>query len=102
MHKLADAASKIASGDFKVRIERLNSRERFDYFDVMIDDFNKMAEELGNIETLRVDFFSNVSHEIKTPIAVIQNSAELLKNENLSETNDKIGENIIFALSKKF
>ena len=92
MHKLADAASKIASGDFKVRIERLNSRERFDYFDVMIDDFNKMAEELGNIETLRVDFFSNVSHEIKTPIAVIQNSAELLKNENLSD--DKRKENI--------
>ncbi len=85
MIRLADAAAKIAKGDFSVRVEPINEREKFDYLDYMIEDFNKMALELGSIETLRVDFFSNVSHEIKTPIAVIQNSAEMLKKPELSE-----------------
>ena len=85
MQRLAEAAAKIAAGDFSVRIDPISERENRDYLDAMIDDFNKMAEELGSIETLRVDFISNVSHEIKTPIAVIQNSAEMLKLSTLSD-----------------
>ena len=85
MHKLADAAAKIAEGDFSVRVDLQGKPDKLDYLDVMISNFNKMTEELSSIETLRVDFFSNVSHEIKTPIAVIQNSSELLKRNDLPE-----------------
>jgi signal transduction histidine kinase len=84
MRKLSKAASKIAKGDFTVRIAPLRKDEKKDYVEVMFDDFNTMAHELQSIETMKADFIANVSHEIKTPLAVIQSYAAVLHNDELS------------------
>ncbi len=101
MQKLAQATAKVAQGDFSVYVPPLHTADKLDYLDVMLMDFNTMVEELGSIETLKTDFFSNVSHEMKTPLAVIQNYAQLLQKGSLSDEQRKEYAESILESTKK-
>lgn len=83
--RITEAAEKIIQGDFTVRIPPQRKIGTDDTFNRIIACFNKMAEELGSIETLRTDFVANVSHEMKTPLSVMQNYGTLLQTPDLSE-----------------
>lgn len=77
------AAERIMKGEFSIRIKPFSGICNADGFDTIIEYFNKMAEELSGIETLRTDFIANVSHELKTPLAVIQNYGTMLQAPDL-------------------
>ena len=101
IRRLSKAARKVAEGDFSVYIEPINPPEKYDFRDVMYEDFNKMVEELGSIETLTNDFIANVSHEIKTPISIIQNYASALEKEELTDAErEEYSHTIIMATRK--
>ena len=83
--RITQAAEKIMQGDFSVRIKPQSKFGADDSFNEVIECFNKLAEELGSVETLRTDFITNVSHEMKTPLAVMQNYGTLLQTADLSD-----------------
>ncbi len=83
--KIVAAAEQIAKGNYSVRIEPLNGLNRTDGLERIVDCYNTMAEELSSVETLQTDFIANVSHELKTPLAVIQNYGTLLQSPDISE-----------------
>lgn len=78
---ISRAMTKVAKGDFSIR---LNYDGRTEELSEMSANFNSMAHELGNIETLRSDFVVTVSHEFKTPLASIEGYATILQNPELN------------------
>lgn len=97
---IVEATEKMVEGDFSVRIEKPDYAGSDD-FEEIINSFNKMAEELSGVEALRGDFISNVSHEMKTPLSVIQNYAKLLSNPDITEEERREYAEIIKQSSKR-
>lgn len=101
MNELSKAAEQVAKGDFSVYLKPVHRYDKKDYVDYMFEDFNQMVEELSSIETLKNDFISDVSHEIKTPLAVIQNYITALQNQELSDEKRKEYMETIFTSTQK-
>jgi len=87
---IAEAAGKIIAGDFSVRVTPPTRFGIDEHFREIVDCFNQMAQELSGVETLRTDFISNVSHEMKTPLAAISNYGILLQEPGLAD-EERIG-----------
>ena len=81
---ITDATEKIMQGDFSVRVPPMKG-SGMEGFNQIAMAINQMAEELSSVETLRTDFIANVSHEMKTPLAVMQNYGTLLQAPDLSD-----------------
>ncbi|MDO4519829.1 MAG: HAMP domain-containing sensor histidine kinase [Eubacteriales bacterium] len=97
IEELTQLSQKMADLDFEAKYESCTGNE----IDVLGESFNKMSKELKmtiselkaanlelqrdiddkiKIDQMRKEFLDSVSHELKTPIAVIQGYAEGLKD----------------------
>ena len=81
---ITQATEQIMQGDFSVRVKPMHGAgmEGFNQIGMAI---NAMAKELAGTETLRTDFIANVSHELKTPLAVMGNYATMLQRPGITE-----------------
>ena len=82
--KITDTTEKIMQGDFTARVPAMHG-SALEGFDRIGSAINQMAQELSGVETLRTDFIANVSHEMKTPLAVMQNYGTLLQQPDLED-----------------
>lgn len=99
--RILSAAEKIMQGDLSARVQLPKRIDTMSDFNIVIDYFNRMAEELSGMETLRTDFIANVSHELKTPLSVIQNYATMLAQPNLPEEKRREYAGSIAAASRR-
>lgn len=79
--RLSTASKEVAKGNFDIEVAIKSSDE----IGELTSDFNLMTKELKNIDFLRKDFVSNVSHEFKTPITAIKGFAKLIRDGELAD-----------------
>ncbi|URN96292.1 MAG: HAMP domain-containing histidine kinase [Candidatus Pristimantibacillus lignocellulolyticus] len=93
------ALRKVASGDFNVSLDfSVNQRSELTQ---LVDHFNHMTKQLQQMEDLRQEFISNVSHEIQSPLTSIVGFAQALQHNNLSTEESSHYLNIIETESRR-
>ena len=85
VRQIMNALDLVMQGDFTVRIAPVKEFAGETGFNEIINAINAMTAELQGTETLRTDFIANVSHELKTPLAVMGNYATMLQQPGISE-----------------
>ncbi len=74
---LTEGTRAIAEGKFFYRLDT----SRNDEFSQLAKDFNTMTQRLNELDELKKDFVSHVSHELKAPLASMQETIHLLLDE---------------------
>ncbi|MFM1652102.1 sensor histidine kinase [Brevibacillus sp. B_LB10_24] len=82
-----DALRRIAKGDFNVKVQVDQGRN--DPFSQLAESINHMAVQLSELEQMRQEFISNVSHEIQSPLTSISGFALALQNDELTPEERK-------------
>lgn len=99
--RILDATERIARGDFKARVEIEHTHDKYNEFDVIAENLNAMAAELSKSEVMKNDFISNVSHEMKTPLAIIGNYAKALEDPTLDPESRERYTKTLVSTSKR-
>jgi len=87
LNPIIHSMKMMAEGNFSIDLSHY--RDQFKGHDhpytKIIDSVNHMAGRLGEMEEMRQEFISNVSHEIQSPLTSISGFAHALKNEQLTQ-----------------
>lgn len=99
LYPIIQAIKMIAEGNFNVDLSSYKRQfhegdNDHPYYQI-VTNISHMAEKLGEMEEVRQEFISNVSHEIQSPLTSISGFAHALKNDDLSSAERKHYLNII-------
>lgn len=95
------ATKEMSKGNFNVKLKTRHRYQYYDDYDYIMDDLNMLMNELAKNEIFKNDFIANVSHELKTPLAIMQNYIKLLEKKDLTlEEKEKNLNNLKCTISK--
>ncbi len=99
---IVEAVRQMAKGNFNVRIDTgMVFARKGDPFTELVYSINDMAKELGQLEQMRQEFISNVSHEIQSPLTAIAGFVQALKSDDLTPEQRRHYLDIIETESKR-
>ena len=75
--EVSAAASAVAEGHYDIRV---TNPQLGDEFDGLATAFNRMAERLQTVESTRRQLFSDLAHEIRTPVSVLEAYLEAVED----------------------
>ncbi|MFQ6340777.1 sensor histidine kinase [Bacillus sp. AF62] len=81
IRKFTKATQKIASGEYKIELDV----KRKDEIGTLSTSFQKMTKSIKELDEMRQEFVSNVSHEFQSPLSSIQGFSKTLQTEKMSE-----------------
>jgi two-component system sensor histidine kinase CpxA len=84
--RLRTAARRLAEGELSARAS--NTRPRRDDIGELVSDFNFMAERVEALVTSQRQLISDISHELRSPLARI--------NATLGLARQRLGQNVLF------
>jgi signal transduction histidine kinase len=85
LRALTRGARAMAAGDFDHRVEVSGPTELAS----LARDFNFLARQLGELDRMKRDFLASVSHDLKAPLASIQQTTRLLLEEESGLPEDQ-------------
>ena len=85
LRELGKATRLVAAGQFEHRMPASGNDE----FANLAGDFNTMAQRLGELDQMKKDFVSHVSHDLKGPLASTRETVHILLEEIPGPLNDK-------------
>ncbi|MGB5892044.1 MAG: HAMP domain-containing sensor histidine kinase, partial [Thermoanaerobaculia bacterium] len=85
LRRLSAGTKAIGTGDFIYHLDAPGNDE----FSHLARSFNQMVHRLSELDRLKRDFVSQVSHELKTPLVAMQETNSLLLDELPGNLNDK-------------
>ena len=85
LHRLRTATQAVAAREFSEPLQVAGPSEIRD----LTGAFNRMAARLGEIDHLKDEFFTAISHDLRTPLAAIRWSADLLHRGSLGALTPK-------------
>ncbi|NGQ96017.1 HAMP domain-containing histidine kinase [Brevibacillus sp. SYP-B805] len=86
--KVTSSIRRIGQGDFSVSLD-WNKDHPYHPLGELVASINEMAGQLNQMEQMRQEFISNVSHEIQSPLTSISGFARALQNDRLSPAERK-------------
>lgn len=92
LHPIIQAMKMMAEGNFNIdlSIYLTQFRDRGDHpYYKIVESIEHMTTKLGEMEEMRQEFISNVSHEIQSPLTSIRGFAHALKNDDLTPDERK-------------
>lgn len=106
LRTIIDTVRRFKEGDYQARIPNDSKGD----LTVLADTFNEMAdqivaniEQIKSVENLRRELIGNVSHDLRTPLAIMQGYIEtlLLKDKTISEKDRRQYLEIVLSSSEK-